>query len=51
MPRKLKNSINRQSLTWNPQGKRSVGHPRVTWKHELDGALKNACQTWNDLIE
>ena len=29
-------SIARQSLTWNPQGKRKKGRPRNTWRRDLE---------------
>jgi hypothetical protein len=28
-------NITRQGLDWNPQGKRTKGRPRVTWKRRV----------------
>jgi hypothetical protein len=33
--RKDQNNITRQGLDWNPQGKRRMGRPRVTWKRTV----------------
>lgn len=38
--RKPKNSIARQALDWSPQGKRSIGRPRNTWKRTVLKEIK-----------
>ena len=38
--RKPRNSITRQSLQWNPQGKRSRGRSRTTWRRNLEEEMK-----------
>ena len=44
--RKPTNDITRQALQWNPQGKRKVGRPKITWKRSCDEELKLAGHTW-----
>ena len=38
--RKPSCTITRQSLTWNPQGRRKRGHPRNTWRRSLEAEIK-----------
>uniref|UniRef100_A0AAV2J1Z3 Reverse transcriptase domain-containing protein n=1 Tax=Knipowitschia caucasica TaxID=637954 RepID=A0AAV2J1Z3_KNICA len=47
--RKSASSITRQSLTWNPQGKRKRGRPRNTWRRDLDADVKQMEKTWGQL--
>ena len=47
--RKLRNSITRQSLQWNPQGKRSKGRPRTTWRRNLEEEMKASGHSWRDI--
>jgi hypothetical protein len=47
--RKPASSITRQALTWNPQGKRSRGRPRNTWRRDLADDMKRMGQTWKQL--
>uniref|UniRef100_A0AAV2JEM2 Ig-like domain-containing protein n=1 Tax=Knipowitschia caucasica TaxID=637954 RepID=A0AAV2JEM2_KNICA len=47
--RKSASSITRQSLTWNPQGKRKRGRPRNTWRRDLDADVKQMGKTWGQL--
>ena len=47
--RKPGNNINRQALTWNPQGKRKRGRPRNTWRRDLQADIKRAGKTWQQL--
>ena len=42
-------SIARQALFWNPQGKRSRGRPRQTWRRELEADMKRIGKTWKEL--
>ena len=46
--RKDPNSIVRQSLDWNPQGKRRRGRPVLTWRRTLDKELKTLSLSWNE---
>ncbi|XP_073668552.1 uncharacterized protein [Paramisgurnus dabryanus] len=47
--RKPASSITRQSLTWNPQGKRKRGRPRITWRRELEADTKKSGHNWGQL--
>ena len=47
--RKPKESINRQALQWNPQGKRKRGRPRTTWRRVTMGEMEKEGYTWNQL--
>ena len=47
--RKPRESITRQVLYWNPQGKREKGRPRNTWRRELETEIKKTNMTWKDL--
>jgi hypothetical protein len=42
-------SITRQVLSWNPQGKRMKGRPRNTWTREMEWEIKRTWKTWNEL--
>ena len=46
--RKDPTSIVRQSLDWNPQGKRRRGRPVLTWRRTLDKELKTISLSWNE---
>jgi flagellum-specific peptidoglycan hydrolase FlgJ len=46
--RKPGNNIARQSLTWNPQGKRKQGRPRNTWRRDVTKDLTEKKLTWRD---
>jgi hypothetical protein len=45
--RKPPNSITRQALKWNPQGKRSRGRPRNIWHRNTESELKEQGHNWN----
>ncbi|KAK3790893.1 hypothetical protein RRG08_002967 [Elysia crispata] len=47
--RKPRNSITRQSLQWNPQGKRSRVRPRTTWRRNLEEEMKASGHSWRDI--
>ena len=47
--RKPTSNTTRQSLEWNPQGKRKVGRPRQTWRRSTDAEAKAAGMTWGEL--
>jgi hypothetical protein len=43
------NSIAREALRWNPQGKRKTGHPRNTWRRTVLNEAREKCWSWDDL--
>ena len=47
--RKPRNTINHQSLTWNPQGKRKRGRPRNTWRRDTLAEMESRGYTWQQL--
>nr|KAG5700791.1 hypothetical protein BaRGS_034994 [Batillaria attramentaria] len=44
--RKSTSNVTRQSLDWNPQGKRKVGRPKQTWRRSTDAEAKAAGTTY-----
>ncbi|PVD19664.1 hypothetical protein C0Q70_20154 [Pomacea canaliculata] len=44
--RKPADTIARQALDWNPQGKRKVGRPKQTWRRSVESEAKAAETTW-----
>ena len=46
--RKPTDSITRQTLTWNPQGKRKRGRPRNTWRRDTEAELKRLGSSWGE---
>ncbi|RUS72298.1 hypothetical protein EGW08_019944 [Elysia chlorotica] len=47
--RKPPTDITRQSLKWNPQGKRKVGRPKQTWRRSMETETRSAGMTWTEL--
>ncbi|BFY99299.1 hypothetical protein BsWGS_02339 [Bradybaena similaris] len=47
--RKLQNSIIRQALKWNYQGKRKRGRQRNTWRRDLQADTTKMGYTWSGL--
>ena len=47
--RKGKTAITKQALTWNPQGKRSRGRPKNTWRRSIEQDVKKKGLTWKQL--
>ena len=47
--RKTGNSITKKALDWNPQGKRSRGRPRSTWKRVVERDVLRGRRTWNNI--
>ena len=47
--RKHPDSITRQALKWNPQGKRRRGRPKNTWRRDVEAEMKSWGHTWNTL--
>ena len=40
----------RKPMTWNPQGRRKRGRPRITWRHVLETETKTMGNTWGQLV-
>ena len=47
--RKPVSSTTRQSLTWNPQGKRKRGRPRNSWRRDLDDDVRRMGHSWSQI--
>lgn len=47
--RKPAESITRQALQWNPQGKRKVGRPRNTWRRNLTTEMETTGYRWTEI--
>ena len=44
--RKPASSTTRQALSWNPQGKRTRGRPRNSWRRDTEAELTQQCTNW-----
>lgn len=44
-------AIEKQALimSWNPQGQRTRGRPRVTWRRAVEEEAREAVRTWGEL--
>jgi len=47
--RKQPGSISRSSLHWNPQGQRTRGRPRTTWRREVESEMGKVKKNWREL--
>ncbi|PFX25640.1 LINE-1 retrotransposable element ORF2 protein [Stylophora pistillata] len=47
--RRPSNSITRQALRWNPQGKRKRGRPKNTWRRDTEKEMKALGKNWKEL--
>ena len=47
--RKPSDNITRQALDWNPQGKRKVGRPKLTWRRSVESEAKATGLSWAQL--
>ena len=47
--RKPSDNITRQALDWNPQGKRKVGRPKLTWRRSVESEVKTTGLSWAQL--
>ena len=47
--RKDHSSITRQSLRWNPAGRRSRGRPKKTWRRTVEEEMKHEDLSWGQL--
>ncbi|GFS16095.1 LINE-1 reverse transcriptase-like protein [Elysia marginata] len=43
--RKPRQYITRHSLVWNPQGRRTRGRPKMTWRRETEAEMASAEKT------
>ena len=48
-PRKPGNCITKKVLDWNPQGKRSRGRPRGTWRRVRESDVQRSGKSWNNV--
>lgn len=42
-------NIAKQSFQWNPQGKRRVGRPKMTWRRSIDLEAQEAGKSWGEI--
>ncbi|KAL9987664.1 hypothetical protein ACROYT_G002008 [Oculina patagonica] len=47
--RKTNCNVTKQALRWNPQGKRSRGRPRNSWRRTIDDEASKAGYTWTQI--
>lgn len=47
--RRNEEDVTRQSLEWNPVGKRSRGRPTQTWRRSLTEEMKNSKVSWGEI--
>ena len=47
--RREQESISRQALDWNPQGKRKIGRPKTTWRRTVEREIKEEGKTWREI--
>ena len=47
--RRPSNSITRQALHWNPQGKRKRGRPKNSWRRDTEKEMKILGKNWKEL--
>ena len=47
--RKENNCIPKKALDWNPQGKRTRGRPRLTWRRIREGDVKRSGKSWKEI--
>ena len=47
--RKDPQNITRQSLQWNPAGRRSRGRPKQTWRRTVEGEMKCVGLSWGTM--
>ena len=46
--RKAPNNTTRMAMEWNPQGRRSRGRPKQSWRHTVSKELENIGRTWGE---
>uniref|UniRef100_A0A8D8XXM4 Craniofacial development protein 2 n=1 Tax=Cacopsylla melanoneura TaxID=428564 RepID=A0A8D8XXM4_9HEMI len=47
--RKSPDDISRQTLDWNPQGRRKPGRPRITWRRTVEKEVKDEGKSWGEV--
>jgi hypothetical protein len=47
--RRPRESITRQTLSWNPESNIKKGRPRDTWRCQMESEIKRTRRTWKDL--
>ena len=47
--RRPTNEIQRQALTWNPQGSRRAGRPNLTWRRQVNNEIRDKEKSWRDI--
>ena len=47
--RKANNSIQKKALDWNPQGKRTRGRPRLTWRRIREEDVERSGKSWKEI--
>lgn len=47
--RRSDTNIAKQSLTYNPQGRRRRGRPKQTWKRTVEAEIKEIGKTWEEI--
>ena len=46
--RKTRDKITRQALTWNPQGRRNRGKPKLSWRRQTPKEIEKRNLKWKD---
>jgi len=46
--RKVPNNTTSMAMEWNPQGRRSRGRPKQSWRHTVSKELENIGRTWGE---
>uniref|UniRef100_A0A8D9EGU9 Craniofacial development protein 2 n=1 Tax=Cacopsylla melanoneura TaxID=428564 RepID=A0A8D9EGU9_9HEMI len=44
-----KDTISKEALDWNPQGRRGIGRPRQTWKRTVEREIAEAGKSWGEV--
>ncbi|XP_054279259.1 uncharacterized protein LOC128997645 [Macrosteles quadrilineatus] len=47
--RKDPDAVERQALSWNPQGHRRRGRPRMTWRRTIEEEIRDAGKNWREV--
>ena len=47
MMRKASNNIARIAMQWTPEGKRSRGRPKTTWRRKVEKRLRGLNYSWS----
>lgn len=44
-----RNAISKEALDWNPQGRRGIGRPRITWRRTVEKEIAEAGKSWGEV--